>query len=67
MPSADAQTEKVRAAFMRAIDFTLKTTEGLTFLELWCHGQFDQIDQDWPEFDTRPDRKDLQEAKHAYR
>jgi len=32
-----------------AIEFSLKTDEGLEFLRIWQHGDFDAIRKEWPE------------------
>lgn len=32
-----------------AIEFALATDDGLTFLRLWLHGEFDVIRKEWPE------------------
>jgi hypothetical protein len=35
---------------LKAIEFSLQTSEGIEFLRLWQHGQWKEIDQNWPEF-----------------
>lgn len=34
---------------IKAIEFALKTDEGITFLRCWMHGDFDAIRREWPE------------------
>ena len=36
-------------AAIEAIKFALNTGEGLTFLDLWMHGEFDTIRKEWPD------------------
>lgn len=36
-------------AAIEAIKFAIKTDDGITFLDLWLHGDFDAIRKEWPE------------------
>lgn len=36
-------------AALAAIQFTLETDDGLTFLRLWNQGAFDVIRREWPD------------------
>ena len=36
-------------AAVAAIQFALETDDGLTFLRLWNHGEFDKTRREWPE------------------
>lgn len=38
-----------RNAAVEAINFALQTDEGLVFLRLWQHGDFEAIRKEWPE------------------
>ncbi|HQS59934.1 MAG TPA: hypothetical protein PLU16_15885 [Gallionellaceae bacterium] len=37
------------AATVAAIEFALKTSEGLEFLRVWMHGDFNTIRDEWPD------------------
>ena len=38
------------AAVVEAIQFALDADEGMEFLRLWNHGEWEEIDEHWPEF-----------------
>lgn len=42
-------TNSDQNAAVEAIKFALVTDEGLAFLKLWLHGEFDAIRREWPE------------------
>jgi hypothetical protein len=52
-----AESEVMATAYRAAVEFTIDETQGLDdydrlrFLEMWAHGDFKEIQRDFPEFD----------------
>ena len=51
--------DQIHKLFNAAINFALEDAgpEGLTFLSMWWEGQWDEIDDEFPAFDTKEARK----------